>query len=302
MLVLRSLLFIPGNNAKMLGKAPSTPADAVILDLEDAVPLADKAAARKMVSEAIAGIRQNGVSVFVRINSLPTGLTADDLKGVVPGRPDGVMLAKSETSSDILECERLINDIEREHGVEAGSVNIVPLIESAKGIVNSYEIASASRRVVAMAFGAGDYCRDLGRNVSFLSPQQTELLFARAQLINCSVAAGVQPIDTPFFGVLSDADAFTKECTMGMQLGFKGKLLIHPNQVETANATFAPTAAEIDYANRLVAAFSEAKTKGLGAISFEGKMVDEMSYQQAVALAGFGALIAEKNSKRSQAA
>ena len=298
MLVLRSMLFVPGNNMRMIVKAATLASDAIILDLEDAVALPDKATARVILRDSIKAIKQGGAYVFVRVNALSTNLTAEDLKFVTVAGLDGIMLAKAETKSDMAELDRMVGEIEKGSGLELGSVKVIPQVESAKGIVNVCEIASASERVIAVAFGSGDYYRDLGRNISSLSPQQTELLYASSQIVNCSVAAGVQPIDTVFFGLLTDTEGFTQETTLASQLGFKGKLLVHPSQIEIANTIFAPSPSEVDYARRLVVAFEEAQAKGMGAVSFEGKMIDYMSYQQAKGLTSFAEAIDLKEEKR----
>jgi citrate lyase subunit beta/citryl-CoA lyase len=298
MSVLRSMLFVPGNNLRMIVKACTLTADAVILDLEDAVPLGDKPTARVIVRDSVQAIRKRGMYVFVRVNALPTGLTTDDLESIILGCPDGIMLAKTESKDDVVEVSRIIREVEKREGLELGIVKMVALIESAKGIINAREIAFADKRMVAMAFGAGDYCRDLGRNVSFLTPQQTELLYARSHLVNCSVAAGIQSIDTTFFGLLTDTAGFAQEAALALQLGFNGKLCIHPSQLSIVNATFAPSPGEIDYAHRLVEAFEEAQAKGVGAISFEGKMVDGMNYQQSRALTTYAASISAKQKQK----
>jgi citrate lyase subunit beta/citryl-CoA lyase len=300
MIVLRSMLFVPGNSMRMITKAAILPADAIILDLEDAVPLPDKATARIMVRDSIKGIKNGGSYVFVRLNALTTRLTSQDLAFItVPGL-DGVMLAKTETNSDVAKLSDMLTEAETVSGLDHESLKIVPLIESAKGVINAYEIASADARVVAVAFGAGDYYRDLGRSVSYLTPEQTELLYARSKVVNAGVAAGVQAIDTVFFGLLTDREGFIKETQLALQLGFKGKLLIHPTQIKEANEIFSPPPDEVEYSKRVVSAFEEAQTRGLGAISFEGKMIDEMNYQQAKDVVSFVKLIAEKEEKRQQ--
>jgi len=283
----------------MIAKAATLASDAVILDLEDAVPLADKATARIIVRDSIKAVKSGGAYVFVRVNSLTTKLTTEDLK-VVGNGLDGVMLAKTETKSDVVELDHMLTEAEKVSGLEPGFLKIIPLIESAKGVVNAYEIASASERVVAAAFGAGDYYGDLGRNISFLSPEQTELLYPRSQIVNCSRAAGIQAIDTPFFGLLTDTEGFTREAILALQLGFKGKLLIHPAQIDIANRIFSPSEDEVGYARRVVEAFKEAQLKGLGAISFEGKMIDYMNYKQAKDLVNFVDAITEKEKRRRQ--
>ena len=298
MIVLRSMLYVPGNSMRMITKAATLASDAIILDLEDAVALPDKATARIMVRDSISAIKSGGAYVFVRVNALTTNLTAEDLKFVVVKGLDGIILAKTETKSDVAELDGMIEEAEKGAGLKSGSVTIIPLIESAKGVVNAHEIASASKRLVAVLFGAGDYYRDLGRAVSFLTPEQTELLYARSQIVNGSRAAGVQAIDTPFFGLLTDREGFAKETALALQLGFKGKQLIHPTQIEFVNKTFAPSAEEVGYSRRLAEAFEEAQARGLGAVSFEGKMIDVMSYNQAKELVDFVEVIAEKEKSR----
>jgi len=301
MMVLRSMLFVPGNSMRMITKAATLAADAIILDLEDAVPLTDKATARIMVRDSVKGVKLGGPGVFVRVNALTTKLTAEDLKFVAVEGLDGVMLAKTETKSDVVDLDGMLTEREKSSGLEQGGIKIIPLLESAKGVLNAYEIASTSERVVAVAFGAGDYYRDLGRDVSSCSSQQTEFLYARSQIVNSSVAAGVQALDTPFFGLLTDKEGFAKETTQVVQLGFKGKLLIHPSQIELVNEMFSPSQDEAEYARRVVKAFEEAQARGMGAISFEGKMVDYMNYKQAKDLISFVELLAEKEEKRRRA-
>jgi len=301
MIVLRSMLFVPGNSMRMITKAAFLTSDAIILDLEDAVPLPDKATARIMVRDSIKAIKSGGAHVFVRVNALTTKLTSEDLNVVAVQGLDGVMLAKTGAKSDVVELDGMLEEIEKERELELGSLKIIPLVETAKGVVNSYEIAAASERVVAVAFGAGDYYADLGRSVSSLSAEQTELLYARSQIVNSSVAAGMQAIDTPFFGLLTDRDGFMKETIRSLQLGFKGKLLIHPSQIEVANEIFSPSQDEVAYAGKVVKAFEEAQARGLGAITFEGKMIDYMNYKQAKDLATFAEVIAEKGARRQRA-
>ncbi len=301
MMVLRSMLFVPGNSMRMITKAATLAADAIIFDLEDAVPLPDKETARIMIRDSIKAVKSGGSYLFVRVNALTTKLTAEDLKFVAVEGIDGIVLAKTETRSDVLELGSMLEEAEKSHRLELGNLKIIPLIETAKGVVNAYEIASASQRVAAVSFGAGDYYRDLGRSVASLSSEQTELLYARSQTVVGSRAAGVQAIDTVFFGLLTDREDLMKETLLALQLGFKGKLLIHPMQIEVANKVFSPSPNEAGYARRVVEAFEEAQARGLGAISFEGKMIDYMSYLQAKDLVSFVELIADREQKRQKA-
>lgn len=301
MMVLRSMLFVPGNSMRMITKAATLAADAIILDLEDAVPLPDKETARVMIRDTIRALKSGGAYVFVRVNALTTGLTDEDLKFVAVEGLDGIVLPKTEARSDVVELDRMLEKAEENRGIELGNLRIIPLLETAKGIVNAYDIALASKRIVAVGFGAGDYYRDLGRSVSSLSPEQTELLYARSQTVIASRAAGIQAIDTVFFGLLTDMDSFMKETILVLQLGFKGKFLIHPTQIEIVNKIFSPSPEEVTYASRIVMAFEEAQTRGLGATSFEGKMIDYMTYKQAKDLVSFAETIADKEEKRKRA-
>jgi citrate lyase subunit beta/citryl-CoA lyase len=263
----------------MIVKAATLPADAVIFDLEDAVSLADKETGRIFARDYINLIKLRGISAFERVNSLTTGLTAKDLDSTVVKGLDGIVLPKTETGSDVTELSRMLDRVEKRRGLAPKSIRVIPLIESAKGVVNSLQIASSSRRITAVAFGSGDYYRDLGRDVSAVSENAIELLYARSTIVNTSRAAGVQAIDTPYLGSLTDKEAFTREVKLAAQLGFKGKQCIHPSQIETVNSLFSPTQEEVARAGRIVQAFEQ--SKGVGVMSFEGKMADIMTYHQA---------------------
>lgn len=275
------MLYFPANSVRMIVKAATLPTDAAIFDLEDAVSLEDKETGRIIARDYVKLIKQRGIHTFVRVNSLTTDLTTEDLESIVVQGLDGVILAKTETGSDAAKVSRILEKIEKRSRVTRKSIKLIPLIESAKGVVNAFQIASSSGRVIAVAFGAGDYCRDLGRDVSTISKDEIELLYARSNIVNTSRAAGVQAIDTPFLGSLTDKEAFLREVKLGVQLGFKGKQCIHPSQIETVNDMFSPTQEEVARAKRIVQAFESAQAKGLGVISYEGKMVDNMTYRQA---------------------
>ena len=273
------MLYFPANSVRMIVKAVTLPADAVIFDLEDAVSLADKETGRIFARDYINLIKLRGISTFERVNSLTTGLTTEDLESTVVKGLDGIIFPKTETGSDVTELSRILDRVEKRRGLAPKSIRLIPLIESAKGVVNSLQIASSSRRIIAVAFGSGDYYRDLGRDVSTASENAIELLYARSTIVNTSRAAGVQAIDTPYLGSLTDKEAFTREVKLAVQLGFKGKQCIHPSQIETVNSLFSPTQEEIARAGRIVEAFKQ--SKGVGVISFEGRMADIMTYHQA---------------------
>jgi citrate lyase subunit beta/citryl-CoA lyase len=285
-MILRSMLYTPANSLRLVTKAATLSMDAVILDLEDAVPLTEKETARIFARDSVRLFKSGGAVVFVRLNSMVSGLTEEDLKVVVAQGLDGVILAKTESESDIKKLHEMIDKAEKGAGLKAGQIKVVPLIESARGVLNSLQIANASNRIVGLAFGAGDYYRDLGKDVTALSYNENELLYARSHIVNVSKAAGIQAIDTPYLGLLTDRERFSNELKIASQLGFTGKQCIHPTQVVPVNRTFSPSDNEVDYASRLVEAFKEAEAKGMGAISFEGKMIDRMSFLQAKDLLG----------------
>jgi len=299
-MLLRSMLYVPGNNVRMIIKAVTLSSDAIILDLEDAVSLSDKETARIIVRDSIEAVKLSSSQLFVRVNGFATNLIAEDLKLVVSKGLDGIMLPKSQAKSEVVELDDMLEKTEKASKLKPETLKVIPLIETAKGVINVHEIASASKRVVAVAFGAGDYCRDLGRDVSHLSSEQTELLYARSQIINGSRAAGVQAIDTPFLGLLTNREGFRKETVLALGLGFKGKQVVHPAQIEFVNNIFTPPQDATKYAKRLIKSFEEAQAQGLGATSFEGRMIDYMSYKQAKDLLSFAKSIVEKKKRAQQ--
>jgi len=298
-MVLRSMLFVPGSSLRMINKAATLPADAIALDLEDAVAYPEKPTARVLVRDSLEATKAGGSSVLVRINGLTTGLTEADLDAIVSRHLDGVLLPKAESADEVTRLDGMLSRLEQERGITPGSIAVMPLLETAKGVVNAYEIAGASKRNVAVGFGAGDFMRDLGRNASVLTADQSELLYTRSRVVICARAAGVQALDTVYFGLLTDKEGLEKEATMALNLGFKGKAIIHPSQIEVVNRVFSPSEEDVRYATGCVTAFEEAQKKGLGAVSFEGRMIDIMSYEQAKNLAAFAETIAERDRQKS---
>jgi len=280
MMLLRSMLFTPGNNMRMISKAGARGADAVILDLEDSVPVSDKETARLFVRDALGDVGGGGSRVFCRVNAPDTGLFEEDLAWVVRTGLRGIMLPKAENATGVARLSSLLETLEKEHALEAGSVAIMPLIESAKGIMGAAEVASASPRVVALAFGGVDFCRDMG-----IEPTESgiELQYPRAAVAIAARAAGVISIDTPCIAA-RDRERLVAESRAARGLGFGGKLLIHPSQVEPVNEAFSPSETDLERARLIVAAFEKAREQGAGAISLDGKMVDEANYTQAVDL------------------
>jgi len=292
--VLRSMLFTPGNNARMIHKAAMLDADAVILDLEDAVPIAEKDAARILVKDSVERVGAEGTQVFVRTNALSTGLTAEDLRWAVQPGLAGIVLPKTESAEHVLEAVKWIEAFEVEAGIDRGTVVLMPLLETARGVLNAREIAAASERIVAIAFGAVDFTRDMRTT---LSTEATELFYAQSHIALVARAFSVQAIDSPCINV-RDRDELLRETKRARQLGYLGKLLIHPNQIEPVNEAFSPSEAEMAHAERVVDAFREAEARGLGAISLDGTMVDVANAQQAKELLSWAQAIAHKRNAR----
>ncbi len=281
---LRSLLFVPGNKTRFLEKARTVPADAVILDLEDAVAPGEKVAARTTVRQALeAGPFQ--ARVIVRVNAWDTGLVEDDLAGALAPLAWAVCLPKVESASDIERLVALLCSWEADHGRAEGSIAVLAMIETARGVLNAYSIAQASRRLRALCLGGEDLARDLG---AVRTPHGLELAYARAHLVVAARAAGCLAIDTVYTN-LNDEPGFMAEATQARQLGYSGKLLIHPSQIEPAHRAFSPSAEEIAWARRVVEAFEAAVARGEGVIALEGKMIDRpvvARAQEVLALAG----------------
>lgn len=299
-MLLRSMLYFPANNVRLVVKAATLPVDAVIFDLEDAVSLDDKETARTLAGDYVSLIKKRGKQTFVRLNSIGTGLTKEDLKSVVVKGLDGVILAKTESKSNAIRLAKMLDVAEKRSGLKPKSIKIMPLIESAKGVENSSAIATATDRILALAFGAGDYYRDLGRDVTTISEEEDELLYARSRIVNTATAAGIKAIDTPFLGSIVDKAAFLREVKLAVRLGFKGKQCVHPSQIEPINELFSPRPEDVNRAIRLVEAFDKAQQRGVAAISFEGKMVDIMTYRQAKDLIASNQVIERKGETATQ--
>jgi citrate lyase subunit beta/citryl-CoA lyase len=267
---LRSLLFMPGHRARFYEKLAEFRPDAVIVDLEDAVPPAEKALARSMVRERLGGPLLAGLQVFVRVNAVDTLYFRDDVRGVVADGLDGIFVPKASSAEQLHEANMLLAQAEQRLGMGMGAVRIVPIVESVRGVLNARELAIASPRVMALAFGAEDFCLDLGVE---RSPDGVETRYPRAQVALAAHGAGRLAIDTPWTAI-DDAAGLLREAIEGRQLGYVAKQAIHPSQLPTIHTVFAPSADEIAWARRVVAAFDEAIAQGTGAINLDGKLID----------------------------
>ena len=253
----RSRLYLPGNTPKLMFNAGIHKPDAVILDLEDSVAPEKKAEARLVVRNALRGLNFYGAERMVRINQLPAGL--QDLEYVVPHHVNLILLPKCETADQVKAVDQKITEILAEAGLDY-PIYIMPIIESALGVVNAYQIAAASDRVACLAIGLEDYTADLGAQ---RTREGRESFYARNQLVNAAKAAGIQAIDSVFSDV-DDMEALRDVVLESKSLGFDGMGCIHPRQIKVIHEAFSPSQAEIDKAKRIVVAFDEAAEKGLG--------------------------------------
>lgn len=263
----RSRLYLPGNTPKLALNAGIHRPDGVILDLEDSVAPGKKEEARYLVRNALRQVDFYGAERMVRINQLPMGLR--DLEFVLPHYPNLILLPKCESAEQVKEVDTRIKELSRQHDVEQ-PIYLMPIIESALGVVKAYEIASASESVVALAIGLEDYTADLG------TPRTNagrETFYARSALVNAARAAGIQPIDSVFSDV-ADMEALRAVALESKALGFDGMGCIHPRQIKVIHEACAPTAEEIEKAKKIVNAFDEATRLGLGVVSLGSKMID----------------------------
>lgn len=266
----RSLLFLPGNNPNMLINGNCLGADAVIFDLEDAVSPQEKDAARILVRNTMRYMDFAGCEKVVRINSVDTPYWEKDLEVIIPEKPDLILLPKSGSSDDVLIVDKYVSEVEKKCGIQQGTVGLMPLIETALGVENSYSIASCTERVKALFLGAEDLTADLQCK---RTKEGKEIEYARTRLVVAARAAGVDVYDTPFTDV-NDDEGIVCDTEKAKGLGFTGKASISPRHVDIINEVFSPTEEEISYAYEVIEAIRIAKEQGKGAISLRGKMVD----------------------------
>jgi citrate lyase subunit beta/citryl-CoA lyase len=285
----RTMLFTPANDLRKVGKALMLKADGVVLDLEDAVAISEKTRARLALKEALALPRSG--DVFIRVNSAQTDYILADLLASVTDGVKGLVLAKSESAEEIRQVDWVIGQLEKERGLPTGSLEIIPFIESANAIVNAYSIASACKRVNRMFFGGVDYVLDIGTS---FSRGGSEIFYARAQLVVASRAAGIEaPIDT-VYPDFKDIEGLVADARAVRQMGFQGKLAIHPNQIGPLNEIFMPTEEELAWARKVVAVFDESEAKGQAVLQVDGKMIEYPIANRARRIMHLAKLLAEK--------
>ena len=269
MLLFRSLLFAPGNHARRVEKALTLDADIVILDLEDAVAVAEKSATREKVVTAFRTPRR--ALGYVRINAFDTPFCFDDLQAVVAPGVDGIVLPKVESPAQLVAVDWAIAALERSRGLAEGGIDLMPIVETGRGMAGLRDIARAGTRARRLSFGAGDYTLDVGMRWTM---EERELDHVRTAIVVESRAAGLEPpVDTVFIH-LGKPEPFRRSTELARDLGFQGKLCIHPEQVGPVNKAFTPTDDEIAKSERYVAAFEEAEAKGSASIQVDGYFID----------------------------
>lgn len=265
----RSMLFLPGNSPNILLNADFLGSDSIILDLEDAVAPTEKDAARILVRNAITSLGYTR-EVIVRINPVESPYWQKDLRAIIPVKPDMIMPTKVGCAADVKIVADFITQLEKEFGMEEGGVKMIPLIETALGVENAYEIASADSRVTAIFLGGEDFTADMRCK---RTKGGTEIFYARSRMVLAARAAGVDVYDTPWTDV-EDYDGLIEDAKFAKSLGFTGKSSISPRHIPFINEVFSPTEEEIQYARDVFACIEKAKAEGKGVVSLRGKMID----------------------------
>lgn len=265
----RTYLFAPGNHERRVEKALGLGADVVILDLEDAVAVSEKKSTRGLINKTLEQPRN--CAVFVRVNAYDTEFCYGDICSIVSENLDGIVLPKLESLEDLRSIDWLLGNLEQERGLLNGSIDLMPIIETAVGLVNIREIARADTRVKRLAFGGGDYTRDLGMEWTL---EEDELLPVRSEMVLASRFGKLEPpVDTVFIHI-KEHGAFRSSCSNILGLGFQGKMCIHPDQVPVTNETFTPDAEEVKWSQRVINEFAKAEKAGIASIQIDGYFVD----------------------------
>jgi citrate lyase subunit beta / citryl-CoA lyase len=273
----RTMMFLPASNPAMVKDAYIYGADSIMFDLEDAVAVTEKDSARFLVYNALKTVDYGNTELVVRVNGLDSPFGRDDIEAVVRAGVHVVRLPKTERKEDIHAVEAVIEEVERKCGREIGSTKMMAAIESPIGVINAYEIATASKRLIAIALGAEDYVTNLKTK---RYPDGMELLGARSQIIIAARAAGLYALDTVYSDV-DNEEGFKREVELIKQLGFDGKSVINPRQIQPVHDIYTPNVQEIKKSETIVRAAKEAAEMGLGVISVNGKMVDKPIIERA---------------------
>ena len=274
----RSLIFVPGNNPRFLEKAKKIQSDIVCFDLEDSVPDNEKTTARNLIKTALKSRKLYESSIFVRTNSPTSGKIPSDLKEVIQKGIDGIVVPKVNNIKEIKKIENILSKLESTRKMKP--ILIIPSIESAEGVVNTFSIASFGKRIPAVVFGVFDLLNDLGVEYT---KESEGTKYSRAKIPVDARAAGVTAIDA-IWQDLKDSKGLEKDCKVGKSLGYSGKSIIHPDQISAVHELFYPNRSEILWAEKVCKVYLESTKKGTGATTVDGKMIDEVHFKQAKAL------------------
>ncbi|MCR4784618.1 MAG: citrate (pro-3S)-lyase subunit beta [bacterium] len=267
----RTMMFIPGNNPGMMRDAHIYGSDSLMFDLEDSVSMAEKDAARELVYQALKTIDYGSTEIVVRINPLDTPYGRADVEAMVAAGAHVLRMPKTETAKDITDCEAVIEEMEKKYGRPVGDTLMMAAIEGALGVINAYQIATSSKRLIGIALGAEDFCANMKCQRTLSG---AELQLARQTIVLAARAAGIDALDTVYSDV-NNEEQLRYEAQLVKDLGFDGKSVINPRQIAPVHEVFAPTAKAIEKARKVVAAIKEAEARGSGVISLNGKMVDK---------------------------
>jgi citrate lyase subunit beta/citryl-CoA lyase len=274
--LMRSVFYVPGNREDFIAKIADVSPDIVTFDLEDSVPPAEKENARKISHKNLKFAAGTGALVYARLNNWETGMTNADCEAIVDVGLDGVCLAKCGGPNDVKRLDWKLEEMEQRRGLKKGSIAIQLLMETAKGVMNCYDAALASPRVNSLIFGAVDYTTDM--RIPLIQPNGDGTFWARSRVCCAARAAGLIAIDAPYVG-FKDTEGFIKDTEFGRNLGFEGRMLIHPSQIEPSHKVYSPSAARVEWAKAVVDVFEkEGIAKGSAAVTLNGKMVDTPVY------------------------
>jgi citrate lyase subunit beta/citryl-CoA lyase len=273
--LLRSLLFVPGNNSRFLEKAKSLRADVICFDLEDSVPLEEKKSARNLIKNALKNRSEYNSEIYVRTNSPISGMIPDDLQEIIQKGVDGIVIPKVNTPNEIKKIERTMLGLEKKRKLMP--IELMASIESTEGVVNAYSIAACSKRVSALVFGVFDLLNDLGIEYT---KKSEGAVYSRTKIPIDARAAGKYAIDA-IWQDLDDVAGLEQDSFTAKNLGYVGKSIIHPNQIDIVHKVFYPTTLEIEWAKKVIDAYDLAKKKKKGATAVDGKMIDEVHYKRA---------------------
>ncbi len=294
---LRTLLFVPGNRQRMLERAPRSAADAIVVDLEDAVPPNEKRAARTSVGPMLPKLAARGKQVFVRVNNVHTGLARADVMAVVRPGLTGVVHAKTDAPQDLRDLDVLLREAEMKYKVRPGDIRTIPLIESPIAVLRCEEIARASDRIIALSLGGEDYTAALGVR---RDAGGAALAYARHIIATVAAAYGLLAVDTPYADI-RDERGLVAEAKLAQAVGFTGKYLIHPDQAAPVNTVFTPSNDDIAFARRVVAVAAQAAKQRRGAVALDGKMIDTPIVERARQVLARAERIAEQEAAPASA-